>query len=518
MTPVVETTNGKVRGSTAKGIHVFKGIPYGASTTGPNRFMPPVAPTPWTDVREATSYGESCAQPYGDTSEGPESARRREIFALHGIPLSEELQGEDCLVLNVWTPALGDGARRPVMVRIHGGGYVMGSGSWGWHDGTNLAQRGDVVVVTVNHRLGALGFLHLADIGGEAFAHSGNAGMLDLVAALEWVRDNIEAFGGDPGNVTIFGESGGGFKVTTLLAMPPARGLFHRAIVQSGPGLEAVTPADATKSAMAMLDELGLDGDRLDDLQALPVERILAAQLELARRAIVPSGGANGFAPVLDDVVLPAHASDAVAAGASATVPLMVGSTREEATFFLLIEGMTTGVPIPVIDEDGLAGRVALMAGDRADDVIATYRATMPDASPLDLYVAIMSDMFMRSGSIKLAERKLAGGTAPVFMYLLAWPSPAMDGFFKATHGLCVALTMDNCDSAPMSGDYPSSRAVASRMSDAWIAFARHGDPNHADLPEWPAYTLEERATMVFDDDCEVVADPYPERRLAWAT
>jgi para-nitrobenzyl esterase len=247
--PVVETTAGRVRGDMSSEIHVFKGIPYGASTAGSGRFMPPAPPEAWAGVRDAKGFGQSCAQPYGDAGDGAQEERRREIFGVHGMPLREDPQGEDCLVLNIWTAGLGDGGRRPVLVRIHGGGYVMGSGSWGWHDGTNLARRGAVVVVTVNHRLGALGYLHLAELGGDAYRHSGNAGMLDLVAALEWVRDNIEAFGGDPGNVMIFGESGGGFKVTTLLAMPGAQGLFHRAIVQSGPGLQAMAPADATTAA-----------------------------------------------------------------------------------------------------------------------------------------------------------------------------------------------------------------------------------------------------------------------------
>jgi para-nitrobenzyl esterase len=219
---------------------------------------------------------------------------------------------------------------------------------------------------------------------------------------------------------------------------------------------------------------------------------------------------------VLDDEVLPVHPVDAVAAGASAGVPLMVGTTRHEATFFLLIEGMTTGAQIPVIDDDGLNARVAMMAGERADAILAAYRDTTPDASPLDLYVLIMSDIAMRNGSIKLAERKLAGATAPVFMYLLEWESPAMDGFFKATHGMCVALSMDNCDSAPMTGDYPASRAVAAQMADAWIAFGRNGDPNHPGLPKWAPYTLDERATMIFNDESILIADPYREQRLVW--
>ena len=512
--PIVETTAGKVRGSSSSGIHTFKGIPYGASTAGANRFMPPAPPEHWVDVRDATNYGQSCAQPYGAVADGPQGERQREVFGVYGMPVTEDPQGEDCLVLNVWTPGLGDGGQRPVLVRIHGGGYVMGSGSWGWHDGTNVARRGDVVVVTVNHRLGALGYLHLAELGGDAYRHSGNAGMLDLVAALEWVRDNIEAFGGDPGNVMIFGESGGGMKVSTLLAMPGAQGLFHRAIVQSGPGLQAMVPAAATNAAEAMLEELGLDATQVDELRTMPVERLLAAQHAMAARLGMAS--LLSFAPVLDDEVLPAHPVDAVAAGASAAVPLMVGTARHEATQFLLTEGMVTGESIPVIDDAGLELRIGMMAGERAGAVIAGYRATMPDASPIDLYIAIFSDMAMRSGSITLAERKLAGGTAPVFMYLLEWESPAMDGFVAASHGLCVPLSMDNCDSAPMTADYPASRAVAARMSDAWIAFARDGDPNHPDLPKWSPYSLDERATMIFDDECTVVSDPYREQLLAW--
>jgi len=509
---VVETTAGKVRGYASGGIHTFKGIPYGASTAGANRFMAPAPPESWAGVRDATSFGQSCAQPNIQADDGPPRELQHEVFDVYGMPLAEDPQGEDCLVLNVWTPGLGDGARRPVMVRIHGGGYVMGSGSWAWHDGTNLVRRGDVVVVTVNHRLGSLGYLHLAQLGGDAYRYSGNAGMLDLVAALEWVRDNIEAFGGDPGKVTIFGESGGGMKVSALMAMPGARALFHRAIVQSGPGMQVMAPADATRAAEGMLTELGLDVTRLDELHTMPVDRILAAQQAIARRLGIAS--VMTYSPVLDDV-LPKHPADAIAAGASAAVPLLIGSARQEATQFLLMEGMATG-SIPVIDDNSLEARIGMLAGERSQDVIATYRRTMPHASPLALYILMFSDMIMRLGSIKLAECKLAGATAPVFMYLLAWESPAMDGFVGASHGLCVPLSMDNCDSAPMTRDYPGSRAVSARMSDAWIAFARDGDPCHRDLPKWSPYSLDERATMIFDDQCTLIADPFRDQRLAW--
>jgi para-nitrobenzyl esterase len=284
--------------------------------------------------------------------------------------------------------------------------------------------------------------------------------------------------------------------------------------VQSGPGVQVTAPADATQVAKSMLGELGLDISQVDELRVIPVERILAAQHAMSLRLGMAS--LLSFAPVLDQEVFPMHPGEALAAGASSTVPLLIGSALHEATQFLLTEGMATGESIPTIDDDGLAMRITMMAGERTSELIATYRATLPDASPLDLYIALFSDMAMRNGSITLAERKLAGGTAPVFMYLLEWESPAMDGFVGASHGLCVPLSMDNCDSAPMTADYPASRDVAARMSAAWIAFAREGDPNHSELPEWPRYSLEERATMIFDDKCEVVDDPYRERRLAW--
>jgi para-nitrobenzyl esterase len=399
------------------------------------------------------------------------------------------------------------------MVRIHGGGFAMGSGSWAWHDGSNLARRGDVVVVTLNHRLGVLGYLHLGDILGGDFMDSGNAGMLDLVAALRWVRDNIAAFGGDPDNVTIFGESGGGYKVSTLLAMPDAQGLFHRAIVQSGPSLQVQTPEAAAVIRDAILEELGLSHEHAADLQTVPVDRLLAAQLALARAGTV--GGAMGFSPVLQPGVLPAHPGDAIAAGASAGIPLLIGTVRHEATMFLAMESIFGGA-LPTLDDAALEARAKALLGDRAEDTLDVYRRAQAGASPLELYAIIQSDQMMRIPSIRLAEQKLIGGRAAVFMYLLAWQSPALDGFVRATHGLCVPLTMDNVDSAPMAGDYPISRQVAARMSEAWLSFARHGDPNHGGLPQWDPYSVKARATMVFDEICTAVDDPFGDERRAW--
>ena len=504
--PVVDTTLGRVRGTSAPGVHVFKGIPYAAAPVGDLRFRPPAARQAWTDVRDATAYGASCPQAFGVGEENP---RQLEIFRTFGMHPKEEPQDEDCLVLNVWTPSLTDGPK-PVMFRIHGGGFAMGSGSWAWHDGTNLVHRGDVVIVTVNHRLGALGYLYLDDLLGADYAGSGNAGMLDLVAALEWVRDNIAAFGGDPGNVTIFGESGGGYKTSILLAMPAARGLFHRAIVQSGPGLSVRDPVAATETSRALLEELGVSVDEPSKLDDLPVQAILDADRALAARG----AGGLGMSPVRQDGLIPQDPGDALAAGEAAGIPVMIGTMRHEATMFLSMESIATG-ELPRIDDDALLARARGLAGDQAPDLVAAYRACEPDASPLELLAVIQSDQMMRRGSVTLAERKLAGGGAPVYMYLVTLKSPAMDGFLMASHGLCVPLSMDNTHTSP-AVDTPEGHAVASAMSEAWLAFARRGDPNTEALPEWPPYSLNRRSTMVFDVEPRVMDDPFGDELRAW--
>jgi len=420
----------------------------------------------------------------------------------------EDPQDEDCLVLNVWTPSLT--GSRPVMFRIHGGGFAIGSGSWAWHDGTNLVNRGDVVVVTVNHRLGALGYLYLDDDLGADYAGSGNAGMLDLVAALEWVRNNIAAFGGDPGNVTIFGESGGGYKTSILLAMPAARGLFHRAIVQSGPGVSVRDPDAATATSRALLEELGVDVDEPSKLGDLPVQAILDADRALAGRG----AGGMGMSPVRQPGVIPADPGDALAAGDAAGIPVMIGTMRHEATMFLSMESIATG-ELPRVDDASLLARVRAFVDDRAGDLVAAYRACEPDASPCELLAVIQSDQMMRRGSVTLAERKLAGGGEPVYMYLVTWKSPAMDGFLMASHGLCVPLSMDNTHTSP-AVDTPNGHAVANAMSEAWLAFARSGNPNTPSLPEWPPYSLDRRPTMVFDVAPGVVDDPFGDELRAW--
>src|SRR6187551_877322 len=318
---IVETAYGRVRGTEVSGIKVFKGIPYGASTSGKNRFMPPVAPAKWTGVRDTIDYGASA--PQREPGVGGNASPR--AVAAAGLPP----ESEDCLVLNVWTPAVGDGRKRPVMFWCHGGGFATGSGSSPVTEGANLAKRGDVVVVTINHRLNVLGFASLEEAGGPEFASSGDAGMLDIVFALQWVRDNITQFGGDPGNVMVFGQSGGGRKVATLLAMPSAKGLFHRAVIESGATLQLVEPEAGARVARELLATLGIPKDRVRDLQNVPLDRLMSAYFEVVRKMNVDQM-TQGFSPLVDGMVVPKHPFHPTASPISSDVPVMLGSTRTE--------------------------------------------------------------------------------------------------------------------------------------------------------------------------------------------
>jgi para-nitrobenzyl esterase len=484
-TPTATTATGVVRGASDGAVLAFKGMPYAAPPVGERRFLPPEPAASWSGVRDALDYGPSCPQ----TSARPEGWSQ------------EPSLSEDCLYLNVWTPAC-DGKARPVMVWLHGGGFSIGSGSWPVYDGAALAQRGDVVVVTVNHRLGIFGYMHLKEIGGPAFASSGNAGMLDLVVALEWVRDNVASFGGDPSNVTIFGESGGGAKVSTLLAMPAARGLFHRAVVQSGPGIRArVATGDATELAKKTMSDLGVDS--VEALQKVPWEKLLDSQSKLGRRAIF------AFSPVLDDVHLPEHPGDAIRDGTAADVPMIIGCNRDEATLFLAMESGLDD--LAAFDGDHIPPRIAGLKGD-VRSLVQAYRDERPDASPKDLLVAFESDRMMRMPSIELAERKSAGQKTPVFMYLFTWAA----GPLGSAHGFEIPFVFDNARPPVMPASV-SRGDLASRMSEAWIAFSRTGVPDHPGNPPWPAYTLAQRATMIFDRDVSCVEmDPRSAEREAW--
>lgn len=476
----VEIASGPIRGTESDGVRVWKGVPYAAPPVGANRFRRPQPVEPWSATRDALDYAPSCPQP----------STRPPGWS------GETLLSEDCLYLNVWSPS-SDGEKRPVLVWIHGGGYSIGSGSWPLYDGAALARRGEAVVVTVNHRLGPFGYLHLAELGGAEFAASGNNGMLDLVEVLRWVRDNAAVFGGDPGNVTIFGESGGGAKVSCLLAMPDARGLFHRAAIQSGPGLRVSSPESAGRSARALLDHLGVAPERIGELWSASSEDILAATAQMG-----PAGGmAGGFSPVLDGTVVPAHPVDALADGSAADVPVLIGCNQDEGA---------GGLPAE-LDEAGLRERLSGFSDEHAAEIVGTYRALFPQASALDVLSYATTDGSMRLGSTRLAEAKLRAGGSPVFTYFFTY---AMAG--RAGHGYEIAFVFDNIRE-PIARPSPSRQRLANQMSEAWIAFARDGDPAHADLDKWPAYTVPERSTMVFGREGGALEpDPSAAARELW--
>jgi len=497
----VETTAGKVRGTVRNGIHAFKGISYGASTAGANRFMPPRKPKPWTGVRDAFKFGHQAPQ--------------KMHFTAVVAPEADPAEGfdEDCLVLNVWTPGPNDGSRRPVMFWAHGGGFFAGSGSWPWLDGEALARRGNVVVVTINHRLGVFGYLHLGDIGGEKYAASGNVGMLDLVAGLEWVRDNVAQFGGDPTKVMIFGQSGGGGKVCTLLAMPAAKGLFHRAVMQSGLLLRATPRDEANETARVLLKEIGITSAKIDDLQRVPVEKLLATH---AGDGVPPMGGAMrlGYAPVVDGNILPSNPFDPVASPVSAEIPLLVGCTQYEMTLYYLQDPAAF-----TLDEAGMRAHIVDILGEaNGNRAVDTYGKANPGASPSDIFFLIVSDRWIRRELIQLAERKCAQGKAPVYMYYFTWQSPAEGGRLRSPHTVEIPFVFDNTGIPTVMTKALTAKALAEKTSAAWIAFARSGNPNHSGLPEWPAYTPKERATMMFDNTCTVVNDPGSAERKFWAS
>ena len=488
----VETTAGRVRGAARASVHVFRGVRYGAPTGGRNRFMPPAAPAPWTGVRDALDYGAAAPQ-----------------------DRSHPVTSEDCLFLNVWTRGLGDGGRRPVMVWLHGGGFSAGSGSSATYDGVNLCNRSDIVVVTINHRLNIFGSACLAELAGDDFAASGCTGMLDIVAALEWVRDNIEAFGGDPGRVTVFGESGGGRKVSTLLAMPDAKGLFHRAIIQSGAVLRVRNPRDATREAELLLGKLGLRADQARGLQAVPTDRLFAAFTEVSRdfepeERVV---GMTGSTPVLDGRFIPVHPFDPTAAEISRDVPVIVGYNRTEETLWWRGREMPLGMT-----ETDLQGRIAARLGSDADvlRVVAAYRDAYPDARPWDLYILICTDHPRGMYARELARRKTAQDAAPAWLYRFDWD---MGGEMKTPHALEIRFVFDNVDHTETRlFDLPgsrSARALAGRMSAAWTAFAGTGNPDIPDLPHWPVYAADTRQAMLFDNESRIVRDHDRGPRLA---
>ncbi len=506
LSPIVETASGKIRGAASAGILSFKGIPYGAPTSGENRFLPPQPAAPWSGTREALAY-------HGKAPQSPAQVKRRsEMDGILG-PLDTTQETEDCLTLNVWTP--GATGKRPVMVWLHGGAFAYGSGNRAVTDGANLARRGDVVVVSVNHRLNICGYLHLEDIGGERFAGSGNAGSLDMIAALEWVRDNIGQFGGDPGNVTIFGESGGGGKVSALLVMPAAKGLFHRAVIQSGAAVRFTTRERANALAASVVKRLG----GIDRLADVPLHDLLGAIVPASKEAgprAWPLLDRYDFGPVVDgpgnNAAVTQHPAEPSTSPLGDDIPLMIGGTAREASLFLDDDAVWHRT----LTEDQLRERVAAVAGPDTDAALALYRELMPGANPGDRLIAALTGSNFSVRTWLYAERRAARGGAPVYHYSLDWPSPFAGGRMGAHHAMDLLFVFDTTEVPLSTKGADGAPELAAAMSATWAAFARTGKPDNAAIPAWPAYTPESRATMVFDTRCRAVNDPLRAARELW--
>lgn len=484
--PVAVTRHGPVRGYEDRRIKVFKGIRYGADAAT-FRFKPPVTPQNWTEVREALTYGHASLQKSDEAD-----------------------QAEDCLFLNVWTPALADGGKRPVMVYVHGGAHANGSGSSPLYDGVNLCRRGDVVVVTVNHRLNIFGYNGLGQLLPGEFGASGSVGNLDLILALEWVRDSIAAFGGDPGNVTVFGQSGGGGKLVTLMAMPRAAGLYHRLITMSGQHVTAMGPQHAELRTRVVLDHFGLSPERAGELATLPAERLTEA---LTLKDPIEKGDMY-FWSVMDHDTLPRHPFVPDAPRESAHIPMIIGNTHDE-----FGGGAAGGPGAPEITWDNIAPRLApqFVLDLNAQYVVDWYRANFPQMTPREVFVAAVTCGRSRPGHLIQAEER-AKLNGPTWMYQLDFASP-VEPWRGAYHGFDIGLAFDNIDKVEArAGTGPEARRAADAMSETFIAFARTGDPNNAAIPRWNRYTLPERATMIFDANSRAENDPRGDERRLFQT
>tara|TARA_R110001606_G_scaffold167381_3_gene311834 strand:- start:1050 stop:2786 length:1737 start_codon:yes stop_codon:yes gene_type:complete len=498
-TAIVNTQSGKVAGFVRNGIFGFMGLPYGAPTGGENRFLPPKPPASWTGVRSSRQYGPVCPQDKGMGRFNDEEAF---IFQWN-----DSVESEDCLRLNVWTPGPDQTAKRPVMVWLHGGAFAAGSGhDLPAFDGENLSRRGDVVVVTLNHRLNLLGYLDLS-AHGDKYAASGNVGMLDIVAALKWVRNNIEGFGGDPGRVMIFGQSGGGAKVTTLMGMPAAKGLFHSAAVMSGSFGMVNTTENSRRLTDLFLKELGLDAASVEQLHTLPYDMLQKAGVAVMQRENASFDGYVdirqirnnlSFAPVVDGKVLPVWPFKESAPEISAEVPMIMGTTQNE---------FVTGINNPKamsMTEAALRERVERAYPGRTEAIIAAFKETAPQAKPFELWSRIATGP-IRAAAIQQAKLKASLKKAPAYLYEFTWQTPILDGRPMAFHCADIPFVLfntDRCDT--MSGGGADARALSASIADAFIHLARTGDPNHAGLVDWPAYATATSPTMIFDEDVRV--------------
>ncbi len=514
---IVEIDSGKVFGFVRDGIFTFKGIPYGASTAGKNRFMPPAKPEPWAGVRSALYWGPVSPQAYTSTFDGRRVGWSHDDEAFM-FEWEDGQPSEDCLRINVWTPSISDNKKRPVLMWIHGGGYTSGSDNeLRMYDGESLSRRGDVVMVSINHRLGVLGFMNLMDYG-EEYASSPNVGMLDIVAALEWVKTNISNFGGDPSRVLIFGQSGGGAKVSTLMGMPSAQGLFHRAVVESGSSLRQGTTERSAALAAAVLAELGLSKDSLTKIHELPNEAIVQAALNAQRKAAAGggrggAGGPGGWGPVVDGKVLPQNSFDPDASPLSANVPMIIGTVLNE-----MANAVQMGdASLDAMNIGEAKRRLAIQHGDKTDEIVQVVQQLRPSATPFEIYSRVTA-MGARLTALTQAERKATQGGAPAYVYWFQWQSPILDGRGRAFHCSELPFVFYNTERcATMTGGGPEALDLAGRVADAWVSFARTGNPNHPGLPAWPAYDADKVPTMVFDTKCVAANDPDGALRKALA-
>lgn len=490
---IVETRSGKVEGFERDGVHVFRGIPYAAPPVGALRWNAPQREESWSGTRAATAFSAQSAQ--------------TEFAMTKLMGETQPAYSEDSLYLNVWTPACDD-ERRPVMVWIHGGAFVWGAGDTPWYDGTKFALHGDVVVVTINYRLGPFGFMHMADLFPGEFAGSGNAGILDQIAALEWVRDCIAAFGGHPERVTVFGESAGAAGVGTLLGAPAARGLFTGAILQSGASSWVSTREHATGIAQRVVENLGVGAGDTEAVLSATTDQILKALPAFREDGVAQLP----FQPVVDGVVLREPPLAAIAGGNADGVHVLTGTNATEMTLFTIADP-----DMATLDDDGVRNRLRVAFGEGGDAVLADYRARRPDITPQELWLQLSTDGVFRIPAIRLLEAQHAH--APVWSYFFTYESTAFGGILRSTHALEIPFVFDNLDRGGadmLTGTGPERQDIADGMHRAWIAFARTGDPQHAGLPEWPQYDLERRATMRFDEQVEVLDDPGSDDRVAF--
>lgn len=489
--PVIEIAQGSVRGRIAdNGVHVFKGMRYAASSAGSLRFMPPAPPPKWAGIQDAFEYGDQSPQARGSLA-------------------AAQAMSDDCLRINVWTPAL-DGAKRPVLLWFHGGGFEAGSGSSRLYDGTRVARRGDVVVATINHRLNVFGHCHLGGVLGEDFAQSGNVGYLDLIASMRWVKENIARFGGDPNNVMIYGQSGGGRKVSLCYAGKDAQGLFHKGVVQSGAHLKVQTTERANALTESLLKELGIARENARKLQTIDVETLSSAQ-----RKVIAAAGAR-FSPVLDGKTFTAHPFLPNAPAISNHLPMLLGTTRTELT-----NQMGRAPGIFEMNEAQAKERLAdfVEAAD-IDEAYRVFKASRPQANPSEVFFTIASARgYVRDQTIMAEQRVKGGGRGKTYVYRLMWRQPVEGGRRVSQHSLDLPFVFDNVAAgANMTGpDTEQTRAMVEQMANSWIAFARNGDPNNSSVPKWAPYDLERRNTMMFDVPGRAVDDPHKDERLFMA-